>query len=485
MRLEGMCILRSAGTSIISAAAADSMRERESRVSQVVAKPDVRIGWRLAASLVASALLNPINTTLISVALVPIGQSLGADAAETAWLVTALYLASAVGQPVVGLFVDRFGARRVLLVGATTVLLAGIGGLLAPSLGWLVAVRAVLGLGTCAGFPAAMAILRRRSDAAGQGVPSKMLSLLGISGQTIMVLGPPLGGLLIALSGWPAIFVVNSPLALVALVLTLLWVPRDDRSELSREPIDVIGILLFSAMMVVLLLCVMARTSSGVVLVGVAVVLAGLFGWVELRVRKPFMDLRMLVANHDLLRTYLRQTLALLVIYAILFGYVQWLETARGLSESVAGALLLPMSTVAVLAAATGSKRETLRARLVANALALIAGSALLVFVGGTTPLVVLVGLGAVFGVSQGLCSVANQTALYDQAPADAIGMASGLFRTTQYIGAIAASALIARCFGAKATTGGLHNLGWILLATAVALFVITVFDHALKGRRQ
>ncbi|OAP24253.1 putative transport protein HsrA [Amycolatopsis sp. M39] len=448
---------------------------------QVATPAPARIGARLAIPLVASATLNPINTTLISVALVPIGQSFGVGPAQTAWLVTALYVASAVGQPVMGLFVDRFGARRVLVSGAAVVIVASAIGLLPVPLGGLVAVRAMLGLGTCAGFPAAMAVLRKHAEATGQGVPSRMLSLLAICGQTVMVLGPPLGGALIALLGWPAIFAVNIPLAVISLVLALVWVPRDDRSTLTHAPVDVGGILLFSATLIVLLLFVMAPSVRTSYLLAIAAALAAALVRVELRVRKPFIDLRSLGANAPLLRTYLRQALALLIVYAIMYGYVQWLESARGLSESAAGALLLPMSAVAVLAAAVSGKPHTMRARLIANAFALLGGSALLLFVDTGTWVVALVGLGAIFGISQGLSSVTNQTALYRQTPTEMMGTASGLFRTSQYLGAMAASALIAHSFGGHATSAGLHNLGWILLVIAAVLLVVTVFDRALK----
>ncbi|TVT18863.1 MFS transporter [Amycolatopsis acidiphila] len=432
----------------------------------------------------SSAVLNPINSTLIAVALVPIAHAFGARPEQTAWLITALYLATAVGQPVVGLFVDRFGARRVLLTGAVIVMLAGIGGLMAFSLDWLIAVRAVLGVGTCAGFPAAMAVLRKHADAAGQGVPSRVLSVLAMSSQTVMVIGPTLGGLLIGLFGWPAIFAVNIPLAAASLLLALFWVPRDDPATLTHERIDVVGILLFSVTLLVVLLFVMEPAVGDLYLLGVAVVLGVVFTWFELRSRTPFIDLRMLAGNPPLLRTYLRQSLAFLIVYSIMFGYVQWLEAARGLSEEGAGGLLLPMSAVAVVASAASVKPTGIRSRLITNSLALLAGSALLMFVGTRTPILGLLAMTAVFGLGQGLTSVTNQTALYSQAPAAQMGTASGLFRTAQYLGAIAASTLIARCFGAQTTSAGLHHLAWALLGVGVVLLAVTVSDPALRRTR-
>ncbi|MER6901682.1 MFS transporter, partial [Amycolatopsis sp. NPDC000740] len=226
--------------------------------------------------LVASAVLNPINSTLIAVALVPIGQAFGAGPGRTAWLISSLYLATAVGQPVVGLLVDRYGARRVLLGGAAVVMVAGIAGMIPISVEWLTGVRAVLGIGTCAGFPAAMAVLRRRADEIGEGVPARVLSVLAMSAQTVMVIGPTLGGVLIMLFGWPAIFAVNLPLAGISLVLTLLWVPKDTPAEKPTERIDVAGIALFSAALLVLLCYLMAPGIGDLWLLAAAIVLGAL-----------------------------------------------------------------------------------------------------------------------------------------------------------------------------------------------------------------
>ncbi|SEP45955.1 Predicted arabinose efflux permease, MFS family [Amycolatopsis saalfeldensis] len=443
-----------------------------------------RFGFRLVTPLVASAVLNPINSTLIAVALVPIGQSFGAGPGRTAWLISALYLATAVGQPVVGLLVDRYGARRVLLSGAAVVMAAGIAGLVPVSVGWLTGVRAVLGIGTCAGFPAAMAVLRKHADAAGQGVPARVLSVLSLSSQTVMVIGPTLGGVLIGLFGWPAIFAVNIPLAGISLLLAVFWVPKDAPARPAGErpePIDVLGIVLFSLALLVLLCYLMAPGIGDLWLLAVAAAVGAAFARRELRVRHPFIDLRMLAANRAILRTYLRQSLSFMAIYAIMFGYVQWLEEGRGFTESVSGLLLLPMSAVAVGAAAMSGRATGVRARLLVVAVALLGGSVTLLFVTDRTWLGALLGLVALFGLAQGLTSVANQTTLYREAPAETMGTASGLFRTAQYLGAIVAATVIAQCYGGHADSGGLHRLGLVLIVVSALLLVVTVADRGLR----
>lgn len=387
------------------------------------------IGARLVAPLVASAVLNPINSTMIAVALVPIGQTFDAGPSRTAWLITSLYLATAIGQPIAGLLVDRWGPRRVLLAGAVAVAVAGLAGTFALSLNWLIGVRMLLGFGTCAGFPAAMAVLRRQADATGAGVPAGVLAVLSISAQTIMVIGPTLGGTLIAFFGWPAIFAVNIPLAVGAMVLAWLWLPPDRPASNTRSHLDVRGVL----------------------------------------------------TNGPILLTYLRQALAFLAIYTIMFGYVQWLQADRGLSEVASGLLLLPMSLVAMMAAALSGRASGLRARLTLSVVAFAGGGVLLLAVEADSGTVLLIAVTALFGLAQGLTSVTNQTALYGQAGAELIGTASGFFRTSQYLSAMAASALIAVSFGEHPSAAGLHRMALALLLIAGALLLVTLVDRGLR----
>ena len=174
---------------------------------------------KLIAPMVLGALLNPVNSSMLAVALVPIGIAFGAPPSETVWLVTGLYLATAVGQPVVGRLVDRYGPRGPYLLGAALVGLAGILGAVAPNLGTLVLARVLIGIGTCAGYPAAMYLIRREADRTGIPSPSGILAALAVSTQVTAVIGPTLGGFLIGFGGWRTIFLVNVPLALASLVL--------------------------------------------------------------------------------------------------------------------------------------------------------------------------------------------------------------------------------------------------------------------------
>jgi MFS family permease len=174
--------------------------------------------------------------------LIPIGLAFDVPPSQTAWLVSGLYLATAVGQPVIGRLVDAFGPRRLFLLGAPLAGLAGLLGTLAPNLWVLVASRVLLGFATSAAFPASMSLLRSESERTGRRNPSGLLAALSISNQVIAVAGPALGGLLIGAGGWHLIFGVNVPLSLMCLVLGALWLPRATPPD-RRPRIDVPGML--------------------------------------------------------------------------------------------------------------------------------------------------------------------------------------------------------------------------------------------------
>ncbi|MFE5341157.1 MFS transporter [Isoptericola sp. NPDC056578] len=452
---------------------------------------------RLTPALALGSLLNPINSSMIAVALVPIGLAFGAPAAQTVWLVTALYLVTAVGQPVVGRVVDLVGPRRPYLVGAALVGVAGLLGALAPSLGMLVLARALLGIGTCAAYPAAMWLVRRATDRSGEdrGVAA-VLTILAVTNQVTMIVGPTLGGLLVGVGGWRAIFLVNVPLAVACLVLGGLRLPRttaadrtsDDMRDGTQDDLprlaarlDVLGVLLFAAALTSLMLVLVGATPWWVL--AATVVTGAWFARHELRARRPFIDLRLLAGNRPLLLTYARALLTATATYAFMFGYVQWLEQGRGLSEAAAGLLMLPTSVVAVAVASATGRRAPVRTALLVGSVSLLLGGAILAVVRPESPTWLLVLAGVGIGGMQGLAGLAHQKALARQADAATVGAASGLLRTFMYLGALVSTAAIAALYADGPTTAGLHDLALAMAACAVAVAALTLGDRSLRRR--
>lgn len=436
---------------------------------------------RLIAPMILGSILNPINSSMLAVALIPIGAAFGAPPSETAWLVTGLYLATAVGQPVIGRLVDMYGPRLLYLLGTALVGIAGLMAMFAPNLGVLIASRVLLGLGTCAAYPASMFLLRSEAERTGLRNPGGVLALLSISNQVISVVGPTLGGLLIGLGGWHLIFAVNVPLALACLVLGTLLLPK--RSELRTHPgqgLDLPGMAGFAGMLTAFMLFLMEPGGAHLYLVAIAAVLGAGFAWWELRRAEPFIDLRVLRGNAALLATYGRQVLAFTTSYAFLYAFSQWLEESRGLSPSHAGLLLLPLSATAIIATAIAGRSAKVRAKLVVGAATQIAGCLALLGLHASSPVWLLLIIGGVLGISQGLIGLGNQNALYAQADPARMGSSAGLLRTFMYIGALLAAAANAAFYRHGATTSGLHGLSVLLAVVAALLLSLTLADRSL-----
>ena len=446
--------------------------------------PVDRFDRRLLAPMILGSILNPINSSIIAVALVPIAVAFGAPAAETAWLVSALYVATAIGQPLVGRLVDVFGPRRLFLAGTVLTGIAGLIGAFAPSIAILVVARVVLGFGTCSGYPASMVLIRREAKRTGQESPAAVLTALAIATQTVAVVGPTLGGLLVDLGGWRATFVINVPLAIAGVLLGLLVLPRDEAvPEAGRRlrGLDWAGVGLFAGTLVALLLFLMQPHLETLWLLALAIVLAAGFAVRELRAADPFIDVRVFAGNRALLATFARATLAATVSYGYLYGFTQWLEDGRGLSASATGLVLLSTFLVGILISVTTGRRPEVWPKLLVGGVVQVVVCGALLLVTGDSPIWFLVALAAALGLPQGLLNLANQNALYFQADPDRVGASAGLLRTFMYLGAIIASSASAGFFGKRADTAGLHELAVFMLVACALLVVLVLFDRSLR----
>jgi MFS family permease len=410
-------------------------------------------GFTFVAPLALGATLNPINSTMLSTAIVPIAESLHIGIADAGWLIAALYLTTAVAQPTMGRLVDLLGPRRIYLMSLFLVAAAGVCGGLASSLIGLVAVRVLLGVGTSGAYPAAMRIFRIRADETGSKPPRVAMGILSLSALSMTAVGPLLGGVLTSAFGWQSIFTVNVPLALLAVLLVLLWTPKDrpQGGSFARlmEDVDLIGIALFAVFLLSLMTFLMNLKSgplrlalSGAAVSGAALVVH------SRRRRQPFIDVRMLARNRPLTMTYLRAGAVAMIVFSVYYGFAQWLQGAAGFSSAAAGFVTLPMSVVAAASSLTGVRTKGLRAPFLVSIGAALAGCICLLFVDSGSPIWMVAAAMTFFGVPLVTFSTATQAAVYIQAPAEEIGAAAGLQRTAQYIGAVAAASLLASLYG-------------------------------------
>jgi hypothetical protein len=381
-----------------------------------------------------------------------------------------------------GKLATQFGPRRVFLAGAGILLVAGLVGAFAPGFGVLLLSRALIGIGTSAGYPTAMALVRRRADRTGAGVPSRVLGNFSIAAQITVVVGLPLGGVLAGAFGWRALFLVNVPLALITLACTLLGVEPDpprDRTGALRA-LDLPGIALFAGAVVALLVFLGGLTHPAWWLLAVAAATAALLVAWERRVAQPLIDVRMLAANKPLQRTYARQFLIGLGVYTSLYGTSQWMQAAGGHSATAVGLIMVPLSAVSIVVARLASNRGWVRWPLLIGAADLIVTAAAMRLLDRTAGIVLLLGLSVLIGLINGFSGFANQATLYLDAPAEQIATAAGLFRTAAYVGAIFSAGIIAIAYGDRVTDGGFHRLAAVIGALGVVSVLLTALDRRI-----
>src|SRR5208282_1720060 len=146
--------------------------------------------WRFVTPLYIGSALNPVNTSFIATALVPIAAAINVPVGQTAVLVAALYMACIVAQPAAGKLSEVFGPRRVFLAGILAVLAGGVLGGFGHDLATLIVSRVLIGVGTSTGYPSAMLLIRQRAESAGlTGPPGGVLGGLVIAGMATAVIG--------------------------------------------------------------------------------------------------------------------------------------------------------------------------------------------------------------------------------------------------------------------------------------------------------
>lgn len=431
---------------------------------------------RMLVAIALGTILNPLNSSMIAVALVAVHDDFRVSIGTSTWLVSAFYLVGAVAQPLMGRLADLLGARRVFISGVGLAAIVCALAPLSPSFGWLVAARATQALATSTAFPSGLGLIR---VASGHRVPASALAVLSVAASTSAALGPTIGGLLLATWGWQAIFLVNVPLTITCIVLALRWLPAPPPADTGGggwAGLDIPGVILFAATLTPILGALLTLGSSDTWwLLAVVPVAGALLAWRELRYASPFFDIRLLMRKPAIISVFVQFAATTFVFYSFFFGLPVWLEQVGGYDPRAAGLLVLPLSGIAILATPIGSRlidRRGIRLPLVIGSAFLLAGSLLMLTIGAGSPIWLILACCFVLGVPNGFNNLGLQGALYAVTPPERISWAAGQFQTFRYIGATLAGAVLGSVFRGGATTSGLHGIA-TTLAIVAALLVI------------
>lgn len=249
---------------------------------------------RLAlASLSLTTLMASLDTSIANSGLPAISKALHTSFQGGQWIVLAYLLTVTSFVVPAGRAADFFGRRRLLIIGIATFTVASVACGFAPTIEWLIAARAIQGLGAALMMALTLAMAK---EVAAEEKAGSTIGLLGTMSAIGTALGPTLGGLLIATSGWPAIYLVNLPIGILNLTLVFRAF-RPDASTMPQEwrsfglpsvAILATALLAYSVSMTV------ERGAWGLALFGIAIVLIFAFGRIDRRQPSPLLNSKIL-----------------------------------------------------------------------------------------------------------------------------------------------------------------------------------------------
>lgn len=403
-----------------------------------------------------------LDNTVVAVALRDIQSDLGAGVAELQGVVTAYTVALAALLLTGGTLADVAGRRRVFVAGLAVFAAASAACAMADSAGSLITARAVQGVGAALVLPGGLSVLAAAYPE--PGPRARAVGLWAATGASALVLGPVVGGLLVAASGWPAVFWVNLPLcALVALVV--LVVPAPDAPTESRRGLDVPGQVLGAVTLAAATYAVVLAGRDGlgapVLLAAVVALLAGTgFAAVERRTAHPVLPLALL-RRRDFLGATVGAFAASLAVFVLLVFLSLFLQLVQQREALPAALRLLPLTLALVVtapvagrwAAARGPRAPVLTGLLLTAVGLALTGVRLAEDLGDLE----LGALLALSGVGIGLTTAPVVTASLDAVASSRSGLAAATVNVAREVGGVVAvaglGALVVARLGTDLTT--------------------------------
>lgn len=447
------------------------------------------------ACLSLCVLLSSLGISIANVGLPALAQAFGAPFQQVQWVVLAYLLASTTLIVGVGRLGDLMGRRRLLLLGILLFAAASALCGAAPALWLLIAARAVQGIGAASMMALAMALVGEIVPKARTG---SAMGLLGTTSAVGTALGPSLGGVLLSSLGWPAIFLVNVPLALLALLAAARTLPIDRRSpQAGPARFDKAGTLLLALTLAAYALAMTLGRgrldAANIALLSAAALGAALFVLVQAKAPSPLIRLSILrdpVLSASLVMSALVAAVAMSTLVVGPF----YLARGLGLAAALVGLVMSVGPAVAALAGVPagrivdrfGASRVTVAglAAMTAGAAALATLPAGLGVPGYVGPLVALTAGYALF-------QAANNTAVMAEVRPEQRGVVSGTLNLSRNLGLITGASVMGAVFAwgsaardvATADAGSVAA-GMRLTFAVAALLVVAALAIALAGMR-
>ena len=433
--------------------------------------------WWVLLSVGVGTFMAALDGSVVNTILPVVTRAFGTDVATIEWVVVIYLLVLSGLLLTFGRLGDLNGHRQVYVSGFVVFVLSSALCGLAPSVAWLVAFRGLQAIGAAMLAANAPAILTESFPTSQRGQALGLQATMTYLGLTA---GPSLGGWLATQFGWRAVFYINVPVGLLAMLLSLRVIPHDRRHEWA-ERFDRAGALTFLLGLVALLLALnqgydWGWTSAPVLaLLAAAALLVAAFLTLERRLPHPMLDLS-LFRNRIFSAAAASAVLNYICLYSIIFLLPFYLIQGRGLNPAQAGLLLTAQPLVmAVAAPLSGTLSDRIGSRLLGTLgmVILSLGLLLLSRLGSQSPLANVTVALAVVGLGTGIFVSPNNSALMGAAPRQRQGIAAGILATARNLGMVLGVGLAGAIFTTVQARGLATGSATALFTAASAGFMV------------
>jgi len=402
----------------------------------------------LAVTSLASFLV-PYTVSSLNVALPAISASFGIDAVTLGWITSAYLLTAAICIVPFGKLADMYGRKRFFILGN---ILFALGSLLA-AISWsgpvIIMARVIQALGGAMVFSTSIAIITAVFP------PGERGRAIGIITATVyagLSLGPFIGGVLTYNIGWPSIFLVNIPLAILVIVLTVLYVPGE-WTEMSERHFDLAGAAMYSVM---LFGCIYGLTllpsHSGILWMTLGLVALVFFIWWEQQVVAPMVEISLFRKRPVFLYSNIAALINYAMVFAVGFLISLYLQYNRGMDPQTTGLILIAQPVVQMIVSPfAGHLSDRIEPRILATAgmACTTAGLGIMIFLSPGMPIIVIIAGLTILGLGYGLFSSPNTNAIMSSVEVRYLGLASSMVSTMRAIGQMLSLAIAMLVFSA------------------------------------
>ncbi len=422
--------------------------------------PDVR-PWPALFALCLGFFMILVDTTIVTVATPAIISDLHADVNSVVWVTSAYLLAYAVLVLITGRLGDRYGPKNLYLLGLTVFTLASLWCGFTTTIEMLIIARVMQGVGAALLTPQTMSVITRifPSDRRGQA-----MALWGATAGVATLVGPILGGILVAAFGWEWIFFINIPVGIIGFVLAVRWVPK---LEIRMHKFDWLGVALSGIGMFLLVFGIQQghkyHWNAWVMtsIIGGLVVFAIFILWQHLNKQEPLVPLSLFHDRNFSISNFAISTMSFTAT-AMGFPTMLYAQLVRGYSPLQSALLFVPMALLSIiLAPIVGRFTDRVHPRILTatgfaiTAVAIYLLSRTLTADGPVWPILAsfaLLGIGMA-GIWAPLAATATRNL-----PMSMAGAGSGVYNATRQVGAVLGSAAIAVLLDSRIAAHGLSG---------------------------